>query len=218
MTSPIRASGSLLLQLRQATQQAHLRVERHALLAPLLGSGLDLPRYFRVLRAFHAYYEALEPGLSKASLALLPTQSAGYRYIPRAEILAEDMQDIQGNHSAAASRPDSAKCPVRRTPGHILGWLYVLEGATQGGRIIAPRVSRALGLSGSYGARYFNLYQQGQWRSFQSLVEGCQVSSEAFDTSDDAGLSEAVRASAAIGGALNAFDSLTTYLDAWNGV
>ncbi|QCF24904.1 biliverdin-producing heme oxygenase [Hydrocarboniclastica marina] len=215
MTSPIRTPGSLLLQLRQATQQAHLRVERHALLASLLSSGLDLPRYLRILRAFHAYYQTLEPGLSKASLAMLPTQSAGYHYIPRAEILAEDMQDIQGSHSPESPRPDSKKCAVRRTPGHILGWLYVLEGATQGGRIIAPRVSRELGLSVSYGARYFNLYQQGQWRSFQALVEGCQASPEVPGRPDVAGFSEAVGASAAIEGALDAFDSLTTYMDAW---
>jgi len=45
------------------------------------------------------------------------------------------------------------------SPGEALGILYVLEGASQGGRVIAPKLRKTLGLSGFHGAHYFNQHE-----------------------------------------------------------
>jgi len=199
--------GSLHLQLRQATQESHLDVERHPLLAPLLRPGLEQGAYIRVLQAFRGFYLACEPGLDYQLVAGTAAEAGSiqYRYQPRSQLLAEDLHDLNDIAFAPALDPSISGLPVRlpvlQTPEHILGWLYVLEGATQGGRVIAPRVSLALGLNKTFGARYFHLYTQNNWRIFQSLMEACQASYCQLKVVD---------------GGIAAFESLLAYLNAAN--
>lgn len=194
-------SGSLHHRLREATQESHLDVERHPLLAPLLRPGLDQHAYIRVLQAFRGFYLACEPWLNYRLTAGKGAGSVQYRYLPRSQLLAEDLHDLGDNGSAPTIDPDVQDLSILQTPEHILGWLYVLEGATQGGRVIAPRVSQALGLNEAFGARYFHLYTQNNWRIFQTLMEACQ------DTYCQPRV---------VDGAIAAFENLLTHLNAAN--
>ncbi|WP_166256478.1 biliverdin-producing heme oxygenase [Marinobacter salicampi] len=193
--------GSLHLRLRQATQQAHLDTERHPLLASLLRPDLDRAAYCRVLQAFRSFYLAYEPGLDNGRAAKAACQSLQYQYQPRAQLLADDLQDLGETGGRSQVYSGTAGFAVQRTPENILGWLYVLEGATQGGKVIGPNVSRALGVDETFGARYFHLYTLNQWRLFLTLMEQCQA---------------AFQQPLVIEGALAAFEHLRTHLDAWS--
>lgn len=201
MTPIPHLPGSLHKRLREATQASHLGVERHPLLAPLMHPELDQHSYIRVLQAFRRFYQACEPGLTYGLIAGTEAGSVQYRYQPRSQLLAEDLHDLSANGFALAVEPDVPGSSVLQTPEHILGWLYVLEGATQGGRVIAPRVSRALGLNGTFGARYFHLYTRNNWRRFQTLMETCQGS---------------YCQSKVVNGAIAAFENLLAHLNAGN--
>lgn len=191
----------LHLRLRQATQQSHLDIERHPLLAPLLRPDLDRAAYCRVLQAFRSFYLACEPGLDDGLAARSLCQSVQYQYRARAQLLAHDLQDLGATGGATQGYSRAGGSVIQQSPEHILGWLYVLEGATQGGRLIAPKVSRALGLDEGFGARYFHLYIHDQWQLFKTLMEQCQA---------------AYQQPLVIEGALAAFEHLGVHLEAWN--
>ena len=151
----------LLPHLRTATRDAHRQLEQHPLLQPLLSPALSLAHYARVISAFTGFYAALEPPLQRA-LAFLDTP--GYRYRPRLPLLQEDRTVLP----ARAVSPCTA-APVPTCEEEAMGILYVLEGATQGGRVIAPRLRTSLGLNDGTGARYFHLYRHRSWEIFCAL-------------------------------------------------
>lgn len=162
----IESKESLLLNLREGTQENHRRVEEHPLLRPLTASTLSLEHYARVIAAFTGFYEALEPGLKE----WLPVVDfPGYRYQPRLPLLVEDR----------AALPACAVTPCETVPelsckDELIGVLYVLEGATQGGLVIAPRLRHGLALTAGNSARYFNLYRHNSWQKFRAMVDRCQ--------------------------------------------
>lgn len=160
MTSSTR---SLLVLLREGTQVSHRRLEEHPLLRPLMASTLSIEQYSRVIAAFAGFYAALERGIQELSSGI---DFPGYHYEPRLPLLMDDL----------AALPVCAVVPCTVAPEYsneneLVGMLYVLEGATQGGRIIAPRVQQHLALSETSGARYFNFYRQDSWREFRAMVE-----------------------------------------------
>ncbi|MEX0732255.1 MAG: biliverdin-producing heme oxygenase [Aquisalimonadaceae bacterium] len=189
----------LLSYLRQATQAEHRRLERQPLLQPLLEPALDQRHYAMVLAAFHGYYRALEPRLLTRLEDPFAGQDIHYHYLPRAGLLYLDLLDLKVAESGSAGH--RLPMPTLATPDHVLGTLYVLEGATQGGRVIAPRVSRALNLGPLHGARYFHLHLHEQWQHFRTLAERRQPNHD----------HERVAA-----GAIETFSTLRAHLDAWS--
>jgi len=140
-------------------------------LAPLTGDGLDRAGYVQALRAFLGFFCALEPVLQARGLPFAAGHEGSYRYLSRALPLKQDLLDLDAADAVEKAHLDHRlPIPCLETPDHVLGTLYVLEGATQGGHIIAPHVSRTLGLHALFGARYFHLYTHQQWQLFRALV------------------------------------------------
>lgn len=162
------SATDLLGQLRTATRAAHQTLEQHPVLLPLTSPALTSDDYRRVLSAFADFYRALEPPLLDQLTQLADTQGNVYRYQPRWPLLQDDLRDLGTATSAVPSVTPAL--PSIDDTGTLLGVLYVLEGATQGGRVIAPLLARRLRLDADCGARYFHLYKQGAWQHFKSLL------------------------------------------------
>nr|WP_290652037.1 biliverdin-producing heme oxygenase [Aquisalimonas sp.] len=191
----------LLPLLRQATRDVHHRVEQHALLAPLTSARLDRAAYVRVLGAFFGFFRTLEPRLCRLMLPLITGEEGGYRYLPRTGELRQDLLDLNASDILEDACPARALASPRlETLDHVLGTLYVLEGATQGGRIIAPRVCRALGLDAVQGVRYFHAYTHGQWAAFRALMSARELQHDPEGVVD---------------GARDTFAAVGAHLDAW---
>ena len=162
--------AGLRATLRDETSELHRRVERHPLLSPLLKPGLTHRNYALVLKAFHAFYVSLEPWLQSA-LQCEWADWGLYQYQCRATLLARDLRDLGYRPTSPPARPLPCESPGELgARGSVMGALYVLEGATQGGSVIAPRVSRELNLSPDFGARYFHLYADQCWDDFLALI------------------------------------------------
>jgi heme oxygenase len=156
-------------QLRQATRVVHDRLE---LALPLCDRNLTLPRYVRILEAFYTFYAPLEPHLAPA----LGLDSVALELSARekAPLLAADLRVLGHAPAAVLALPRCPSLPTVALPSQAMGTLYVLEGATLGGQIIARHLRSTLDLDVSNGAAFFAGYGERtreMWTRFANSVE-----------------------------------------------
>lgn len=155
--------------LRAATQTEHKALEAQPLMRRLLSPELTIEQYGQILLAQRAYYQSVEPVLWPFERQLrerLP--ESGYRYHSRLPALERDCRQLtlpeEEVGGAWVFRPQSAE--------QALGALYVLEGASQGGRIISNRLGQVLALNGENGAAFFSSGSEGVgWASLCRWLE-----------------------------------------------
>ncbi len=170
---------ALLPQLRHATVARHRLVEDHVVMRPLRDPHLTQGSYLlaleALLRAFRPIDAAIEASLNSLPAPTLP---AGFEYVPRAPLLQADIADL----TAGLALPSQTEPRLALSPEALPGVLYVMEGATMGGRMLAPQLQRALSLPASRGTRYWQLYQHGHWPRVRQWLqqpfttEVCQAS------------------------------------------
>ncbi|MDZ7784530.1 MAG: biliverdin-producing heme oxygenase [Halioglobus sp.] len=163
----------MLDALRRATSSLHAETENHPLVSPLLASDPTAQQVAWLLCGFREFYALLEPALSSRVPADLA--ATGYRYHPRLPLLKADIADLVGD---APVPPGLCRDLAFLCPGNPVGILYVVEGATQGGRVIAPALASSLGTGAHRGARFFHLYTRGQWPLLRGFLasrgsDGC---------------------------------------------
>lgn len=185
-------------RLREATRQAHMRIEGAL---PLLDPKLTLVRYRGVLEGFYGFYMGLEPCLLAAAGAHAADIELGRR--GKLPLLRLDLQALGRSVAEVEALPRCVDLPRADTPSEALGVLYVLEGATLGGQVIGRSLAAALGLGAANGAAFFAGYgdeTRAMWKRFSEHVDR----SAALD-------SEAVIASA-----VDTFEKLRSWLVAGN--
>lgn len=199
MAVATRARENILLPgLRAATAVAHQQIERQPNMARLMASDLELHEYARVLLGFTLFFRKLEPQI----IAQLNTYKSDtrndnchYVYEPRLPLLATDLEIVNNRmiheHGESAlnidfiqnlflkepaqSLIDDIVWPTISNQWQLLGALYVLEGSSQGGKVLAPRINRTLALNRD-GCNYFNIWEKPtnswiQWQEWCKQVE-----------------------------------------------
>ncbi|MAN53044.1 MAG: hypothetical protein CMG77_14480 [Marinimicrobium sp.] len=155
---PLSHHQSLREALRAATRAEHKALEAQPLMQRLLSPELTLIEYGQILRAQRAYYRALEPALMPLEQQLRERfPEVGYRYQSRLASLDQDCRVLQLPDDHDIRTGASWRPPLDSTE-EALGVLYVLEGASQGGRVIARALNRSLGLESSNGADFFHYH------------------------------------------------------------
>lgn len=153
--------------LRNATRGAHHAIDHHALLAPLVRQDLSLEHYGRVLRGFLWLYtplqEALVLGIERAG--------GGFELADRVGWLRADLDRLG---LAGELPPDPWQPPPMDNAERLVGALYVVEGSTLGGQVIARRIAASLGLTAQHGARFFNGWGEqtnARWSAFWRFAD-----------------------------------------------
>jgi len=138
--------------LKAATAAHHERLERRVDIASRLRSR---EAYRDLLERFYGYYAPLEERLRPFSEMVA--------FAPKTPLLALDIEALGGDPGAL---PVACRLPPTGSPHEALGVLYVLEGATLGGAVIA-RMSRGLDISRAF----FGAYDSARWRAFKAFVD-----------------------------------------------
>ena len=192
---PLARPHNLLLQrLRNATQVAHLELERAL---PLMHKDLSLHSYTELLLRFHSLYAPLERRFTSqaSALATLGIDLSARR---KSDWLLADLRTLRaGAPSPACER--AAALPSVDNVWQAMGCLYVTEGATLGGQIIARHLRRRFNLEAQSGARFFASYggQTGRmWRQYLAALTRCDISGAA--SQGDVAISQLVAAAAAL--------------------
>ncbi len=160
---------SLHALLAQRTRPLHHTLDHTPALAALLRPGLTHDAYLRSLRGLAQAHARVEPALlalttETSALGLTP-------YRPRLPALQADLQALGADPVQCAAPADAH--PGSRTQGpqslrdestdgsaRALGLRYVLDGASQGARILAPAIARALPTLPDQAFSYWRLQSQ----------------------------------------------------------
>jgi heme oxygenase (biliverdin-IX-beta and delta-forming) len=159
--------SSLRRRLRDETAAMHRAVERAL---PLLDADLSLERYQRALRVLYGYYEPLEARL--AQMAELPR--LGVPFARRAPLLERDLLALGMAPEGIVAIRRCSVLPGLTGLEHLAGAVYVLEGASLGGRVVARVLQRRLAIGRSNGGSFFLSDGHGaasRWAAFVAWLD-----------------------------------------------
>jgi heme oxygenase (biliverdin-IX-beta and delta-forming) len=164
---------SAMAELRSATWPCHQRLEKR----------LDIKTRFSNLSAYRAHIEkmwgfcaALEEQLKSEVFADALPDYESRRKLP---LLGQDLISLGADSQSLASLSYCPTVPVCSDAATAFGCVYVLEGATLGGRTLLPLAETRLGLTADRGAAFLASYGPGvesMWRTFGAALDAwCSV-------------------------------------------
>ncbi|SCY21012.1 biliverdin-producing heme oxygenase [Microvirga guangxiensis] len=152
---------TLLERLKIETRPAHDRIEL----------AMDLERriasrdgYRSLLIRFYGFHSAWEQAASN----LAPDRDFFERR-RKTRLLAKDLSALGLSDDEIIRLPQCAPLMPMPSPAAMLGSMYVVEGSTLGGAVIAREVERNLGLGPETGCAYFKSYGRDiavMWKQF----------------------------------------------------
>lgn len=162
----------MLEALRATTRPQHQAIERNRLLSQMLRPSLTREVYLAVLARFYGFIKPLEAQLLQcASGAGCAALLSGRE---KAGLLEQDLAQLGVGVEALHRLPLCTDLPACERPSHCMGILYVIEGSTLGGQVIAAAVHDSLGIDAGSGCAYFTGYGRDtreRWRETCRLLE-----------------------------------------------
>jgi heme oxygenase len=123
-------------QLKAKTKQAHTDVDTSALLKCLMGRELTLYDYIAALLKLESWYSVYDEYLS----ATFSGVNAIAHIHPKSKLIKTDLVNL-GAIPMPPPADDLAKM-LQLDFHYSLGALYVIEGSTMGGIVLAPRLEK----------------------------------------------------------------------------
>ncbi|MBP2301649.1 biliverdin-producing heme oxygenase [Azospirillum picis] len=149
--------------LRTATRAIHERLDRAAVLQPLVRSDITPQQYVRALAVLYGFNAPVERALDRGG------EGAGAA--ARLELLRDDLRVLGADPGAL---PEMTGLPPLDSPAARLAARYVLDGSAHGGRAMLPGIKRALGFDGGHGACFLasdGLDMVGAWKALMARLE-----------------------------------------------
>ena len=170
MEGSVIARSAARDSLREATHDVHMRLHRHSSFAQLAAGTIEMAPYKMLLARLYGFHVPLETALVQASSALGLEVEMDCRR--RVHLLRDDLHSLQSTAAQIEALPRIAALPSLTTCGRIVGTLYVREGATLGGKILARQLDGLLG-AGLHGRLFLtgDPGEHGLWQRCCSLVE-----------------------------------------------
>lgn len=156
----------ILTRLKHETRQQHEQMEATVDLFKRVTSLADYGALLARLWGFYAPFEQLIGRTSVTS-----TDALRWPMRQKEPLLQRDLLALGLGAQAIAQLPQasSAQLPQLNGAAAIWGGLYVLEGATLGGAVIARHLQQAFGLHAHNGAAFYNAYGPEigpMWKAF----------------------------------------------------
>lgn len=153
-------------ELKESTWQVHQALEKRLVSQIKSIGGVD--DYVHLLRMMYGFYA---PVCDKLGDFIKHEQR-------HAGKILDDISYFTGSDKYI---PINKNLPKINSYPSALGVMYVTEGSTLGGVIIAGMISKKLGVSSAQGFSFFNAYgeqTQSRWHRFREILAGPFTSSE----------------------------------------
>ncbi|MBY6262971.1 heme oxygenase [Azospirillum sp. 412522] len=143
--------------LRAATQESHDRLDKAAVLQPLVRPDITKQEYVRALAVLYGFNAPVERALGQGAARLA--------------LLREDLRALGADPDAL---PEMTGLPPLDSAPARLAARYVLDGSAHGGRAMLPGITRALGYDARRGARFLasdGLDMAEAWKALMVRLE-----------------------------------------------
>lgn len=159
------ATDIFLKKLRAATAPMHTALEGNPVSASLMSAGLDLAAYTRYLTLMGEVISFTEKAIYPAVRDVVPDIDQRRKL----EHIHTDLAAVRYNAGSepVLFHPDETEFSV----AFAMGYMYVIEGSTLGGRVILKHVQQTLHLDEEHGASFFAGYGPetgAKWKNFLS--------------------------------------------------
>jgi heme oxygenase len=182
--------NSACQELKEQTGDLHQQANSTAFMKRLVSARIGLQEYVTWLRALSVIYSVLETQLSRSTDKVIC--SVWKEEMRKLALLEQDIDalhekswfDLKAPIAAALRGAELIRVQSLANPWRIIGYLYVLEGSTNGASLIYPRVQHALNLDDQTGTNYLRNYQEAQnqvWREFKNRIDQTVLSTTAVD-------------------------------------
>jgi heme oxygenase len=148
-------------QLRESTHPSHQELEKK--MVSIIRKIRNKQDYVKFLRLMFGYYSALEKRVQEYVSEI----EIGKRR--KAERLLEDISYFDSTDTPTLCKDLPPIC----SHAEALGAMYVMEGSTHGGRIIAKMIEGQAGINGPSGFSFFNGYGEESakmWEEFKTIL------------------------------------------------
>ncbi len=159
---------SAIADLRAATWASHQRLEKRLDIQARFASQVAYRGYLVKMWGFCAGLER-QVGSDAFGDAL-----TDYRHRRKLPLLTRDLAALGIDLPAIEQLPRCESLPECPDTASAFGCVYVLEGATLGGRTLLPLVQRNIGLTAATGAAFLSSYGAavtGMWQRFGSALD-----------------------------------------------
>lgn len=160
----------ILQEIKAGTAQNHMQLEQTSLLLPISRKNITQEEYISILKKFYGYFYPLEKMLD--TFPQLQTYLPDYPARRKADLICQDLLNIA---PASAAQPLAlcSNLPAVTNTSQAFGCLYVMEGSTLGGQMIARTIKEVLNIDSNSGVSFFNGYGKetgSKWKLFQQAL------------------------------------------------
>jgi heme oxygenase len=158
----------ILHNLREQTHESHRQLEVRL---DLLPATLSLDRYRSLLARFYGFYVPVEINLAGLCQHNAPELQFSRRC--KVNLLIRDLEALGLSRQQITELPLCDNGPTLTRFPQALGCLYVLEGATLGGQLIARHLESIHGIHQENGGAFFRSYGLDvgmMWRAFGAAL------------------------------------------------
>lgn len=164
-------SGNVMERLKQETAHYHRQIEQNEFAKAIMNAAITIEDYKRYLEKFYGFLKPLEEQANKLAL----WEGTGLEIEVRAKVplLEQDLRHLGTSEEQLSKLPLCSELPDISTPARWLGYMYVIEGSTNGGQILTKKLSQCLPLDAGRGLKYFNAYGEdtrARWADFRELM------------------------------------------------
>jgi heme oxygenase (biliverdin-IX-beta and delta-forming) len=198
----MKARSAARDSLRAATHDVHMRLHKQRSFAMLAEGTIDLESYRLLLARLYGFHAPLEDALVYASGVALLDSLGSDADMPkrlRVHLLREDLQTLQMTDVQIDALPRISHDWSLSNRGQFAGVLYVREGATLGGRVLARGLDGLLGAGHDHGRAFLagDAEEKALWQTCCFMIDEVAADGHLDDT---------------IASALATFDALETWL------
>ncbi len=174
-------SKSILDKVKQETKLLHQGMHQHPLMLNLLSHTSSLELYQCLLCAYYDLYRRIEAQL----VASIQRLNIEFDYASRTKLpwLEQDLIFF-GINPTRTPTLDLALSNINDL-SEFIAILYVIEGSTQGGQVLAKQLQSRLGIGPESGGRFFSAYGEStapMWENFKQFVENSAESCDEATT------------------------------------
>ncbi|MGG4480661.1 MULTISPECIES: biliverdin-producing heme oxygenase [Paenibacillus] len=164
-------ASTIMERLKSETAHYHRQVEQNDYAKAIMNQTVSLEEYKEYLAKFYGFLKPLEEHALQQPFWANTGLDYGIR--GKAILLENDLRNLGSSDEEIKQLPRCEELPDISSHARLFGYLYVIEGSTNGGQIITKRLSQFLPIEAGHGLEYFNAYgseTRTRWAEFMAQL------------------------------------------------